>query len=698
MAKKIITEANYKENGVFVSYPLGAKVENVIITDNQGKVVKTLNRKLEEFDTAYSIENIENEDLQKLSPGEKVSEAVRKLYKIALRFINHLNNNTNGENHIPAGGQTGDILAWDAEGKAKWTEISTSQSEFEGASSSVAGTRGLVPAPAVGQQTYFLRGDGKWINNTYTKGTGIDITNNVVSLVANITGKQNVGGSSSTTGTEVTIPYFSFDNYGRITGSGTRKHTVTSTFTGGVLTENLYFGSNKYGITTSGDTTLGHIVLQSDSASTVQFINSANEATFGVDTNGRVFLNDNGKIVYESINKENYFRTNVMIDTLKGSGERVVHADQNGKLSAKAIKYAASSSVGGAATSAVAIKSTKTNPTEGTTYNIPFYNNYNNTTENKNLYHNDGFSYRTKEGEASTEEDAHGFGMLYLGNQVASGVAGNKYGVIRLYGDTQYYTQIVGLKPSANRTINFPDASGTFALDNTMTGATSSAAGKKGLVPAPAKGNQEKFLRGDGTWVTPTNTTYSNFVKSGSGAKAGLVPAPSTTAGTTKYLREDGTWQVPPNTTYSTATTSAKGLMSADDKTKLDAIGTYYSESPDGVSFAAQNGSTGTKLASLTLPAGTYVVICAAHFPTPSSSSSDALGTYRRATLDTTSGRINASRGYSAIAAPIYGQTTMLQISNIIVVSSKTTYYLNGQTDGTEPETVTGLIKAVRIA
>lgn len=65
-----------------------------------------------------------------------------------------------------------------------------------------------------------------------------------------------------------------------------------------------------------------------------------------------------------------------------------------------------------------------------------------------------------------------------------------------------------------------------------------------------------KYLREDGTWVQPPNTTYSNFVKSGSGAKAGLVPAPSTTAGTTKYLREDGTWQVPPdnNTTYSVMT------------------------------------------------------------------------------------------------------------------------------------------------
>ena len=54
-----------------------------------------------------------------------------------------------------------------------------------------------------------------------------------------------------------------------------------------------------------------------------------------------------------------------------------------------------------------------------------------------------------------------------------------------------------------------------------------------------------------------TTTTYSNFVKSGSGAKSGLVPAPSTTAGTTKYLREDGTWKVPPdtNTVYTHPTT-----------------------------------------------------------------------------------------------------------------------------------------------
>lgn len=35
-----------------------------------------------------------------------------------------------------------------------------------------------------------------------------------------------------------------------------------------------------------------------------------------------------------------------------------------------------------------------------------------------------------------------------------------------------------------------------------MVGATADAAGQAGYVPAPAAGDQTKFLRGDGTWVT----------------------------------------------------------------------------------------------------------------------------------------------------------------------------------------------------
>ena len=36
-----------------------------------------------------------------------------------------------------------------------------------------------------------------------------------------------------------------------------------------------------------------------------------------------------------------------------------------------------------------------------------------------------------------------------------------------------------------------------------MTGATADAAGTSGLVPAPAAGEQDKYLRGDGVWAAP---------------------------------------------------------------------------------------------------------------------------------------------------------------------------------------------------
>ncbi len=53
-----------------------------------------------------------------------------------------------------------------------------------------------------------------------------------------------------------------------------------------------------------------------------------------------------------------------------------------------------------------------------------------------------------------------------------------------------------------------------------MKGATGSAAGTHGLVPAPAAGKNGQFLRGDGTWANPANTdthyTAKNVLSSSS--------------------------------------------------------------------------------------------------------------------------------------------------------------------------------------
>jgi hypothetical protein len=142
-----------------------------------------------------------------------------------------------------------------------------------------------------------------------------------------------------------------------------------------------------------------------------------------------------------------------------------------------------------------------------------------------------------------------------------------------------------------------------------MTGASTTAAGTAGLVPAPSSGTANRYLRSDGTWSVPPDTTYTLAGLMGSTAKgsatqpvywngsafatttytlgksvpsnavftdttysamtgasttaagvAGLVPAPS--SGTAnRYLRSDGTWVVPPDTTYTLA-----GLMGSTAK------------------------------------------------------------------------------------------------------------------------------------
>lgn len=76
----------------------------------------------------------------------------------------------------------------------------------------------------------------------------------------------------------------------------------------------------------------------------------------------------------------------------------------------------------------------------------------------------------------------------------------------------------VSLDENKKAYVNVPwtDTNTTYEV---MTGATASAAGQAGLVPAPAAGKQGRYLRGDGQWLTPPNTTYSQATAD----KLGLV-------------------------------------------------------------------------------------------------------------------------------------------------------------------------------
>lgn len=109
----------------------------------------------------------------------------------------------------------------------------------------------------------------------------------------------------------------------------------------------------------------------------------------------------------------------------------------------------------------------------------------------------------------------------------------------------------------------YKDTNTTYA---NMKAATASAAGAAGLVPAPAAGEQTSFLRGDGTWVVPTNTTYGLASTTANGLLRQL------NGSTSDFMRGDGTWATPPNTTYAVANESTNGLMAAADKKTMNRL------------------------------------------------------------------------------------------------------------------------------
>lgn len=109
----------------------------------------------------------------------------------------------------------------------------------------------------------------------------------------------------------------------------------------------------------------------------------------------------------------------------------------------------------------------------------------------------------------------------------------------------------------------YKDTNTTYA---NMKAATASAAGAAGLVPAPAAGKQASFLRGDGTWVVPTNTTYGLASTTANGLLKQL------NGSTSSFMRGDGTWATPPNTTYAVANESTNGLMAAADKKTMNRL------------------------------------------------------------------------------------------------------------------------------
>lgn len=221
-----------------------------------------------------------------------------------------------------------------------------------------------------------------------------------------------------------------------------------------------------------------------------------------------------------------------------------------------------------------------------------------------------------------------------------------------------------------------------------MGAASASAAGKAGLVPAPAAGAQAKYLRGDGTWQTPPNTTYSNMggATSSAAGSAGLVPAPA--AGKqASFLRGDGTWVIPTNTTYAKANTTTLGLVmigyaenGKNYPVELDSSGKMYVNVPwtdtnTTYGVVGANGSTGLVKNGSTVTSASGYTACPIVGGIPYYK--DTNTTYANMKAATAS----AAGAAGLVPAPAAGkQTSFLRGDGTWVVPTNTTYGLASTT------------------
>lgn len=188
--------------------------------------------------------------------------------------------------------------------------------------------------------------------------------------------------------------------------------------------------------------------------------------------------------------------------------------------------------------------------------------------------------------------------------------SGTKIGTITINGtNTDIYAPTAGTSPTYSQAtsstlglvkIGYPESGKNYPVElnssgqmyvnvpwtdnNTTYGLATTSA--NGLLKQ-LSGNTSQYMRGDGTWATPPNTTYSLVGVNGS---TGLIKNGSSITSASGYTACPIIKGVPyyKNTTYSAATASSSGLMSASDKSDFDEIRADWS---NGGVFVHENSS-----------------------------------------------------------------------------------------------------------
>lgn len=200
--------------------------------------------------------------------------------------------------------------------------------------------------------------------------------------------------------------------------------------------------------------------------------------------------------------------------------------------------------------------------------NVPWTDN--NTTYNKATADTLGLvkiGYTSSGKNYAVSLDANG--KMYVNvpwtdnNTTYAQATSDKLGLVKIGYSANGKNYPVALDGSGKMYVNVPWTDTNTTYSN-MGAATSSAAGKAGLVPAPAAGAQAKYLRGDGTWQTPPNTTYAKA----NTTTLGLVMIGYSENGKNYPVELDGSGKMFVNVPW-TDTNTTYGVVGANGSTGL---------------------------------------------------------------------------------------------------------------------------------
>lgn len=265
------------------------------------------------------------------------------------------------------------------------------------------------------------------------------------------------------------------------------------------------------------------------------------------------------------------------------------------------------------------------------------------------------------------------------------------------------YTARTG-KPTGNQTPAFggtftisqitSDTTGhvTGATDRTVTipattmgPATADAAGTIGLVPAPAKGKQTAFLRGDGTWIIPTNTTYSagtGLDLSGTTFNHSNSVAAVTTAGFLK-LKYDAQGHITGTTAVTKDDITGLGIPTSDTNTTYTLSGAYGTNSNTWVTTLTP--STGSATTSTVPTASTSV-----YGITKLSSATNSTSTALAATASAVKSAYDLANGKSTVSFTA-SLTSGTKVGTIVIDGTSTDLYCQTNTNTDTKVTATKL-------